>query len=43
MTNFLQKVGEAGLISLTTITYTTLDIGTQKIMTEFGVLIVYRG
>jgi DNA-directed RNA polymerase subunit RPC12/RpoP len=43
VTNFLQKVGEAGLISLTPLTYTHLDIGSQKIMTEFGVLIVYRG
>ena len=43
VSNFLQKVGEAGLISITTITYTPLDIGSQKIMTEFGVLIVYRG
>jgi hypothetical protein len=43
VSNFLQKVGETGLISITTITYTHLDIGSQKIMTEFGVLIVYRG
>ncbi len=43
VSNFLAKVGESNIISLTTITYTTLDIGTQKVMTEFGVLIVYRG
>jgi len=36
-------VGEANVISITALTYTTLDIGTQKLMTEFGVLIIYRG
>jgi hypothetical protein len=43
VTNFLIKIGESNLISITTLTYTTLDIGTQKLMTEFGVMIVYRG
>ncbi|MCX6922047.1 MAG: hypothetical protein NT154_02330 [Verrucomicrobia bacterium] len=39
----LGKIGEANIISITTLTYTTLDIGTQKLMTEFGVMIIYRG
>lgn len=43
VSNYLVKVGEANIISISTITYTNLDIGTQKIMTEFGVMIVYRG
>ncbi|PWU21145.1 MAG: hypothetical protein C5B50_02460 [Verrucomicrobia bacterium] len=43
VTNFLDKVGEANIISINTLTYTFLDIGTQKLLTEFGVLIVYRG
>jgi DNA-directed RNA polymerase subunit RPC12/RpoP len=43
VTSFLQKVGESGLISINPLTYTHLDIGSQKIMTEYGVLIVYRG
>lgn len=43
VSNFLAKTGEANIISISTITYTNLDIGTQKIMTEFGVLIVFRG
>ena len=41
--NFLAKVGEQNIISINTITYTHLDIGSQKIMTEFGLLIVYKG
>jgi hypothetical protein len=43
VSNFLGKVGEANVISITPLTYTVLDIGTQKLMTEFGLLIVYRG
>jgi hypothetical protein len=43
LTNFLVKVGEANIISITGINYTHLDIGTQKLMTEFGVTIIYRG
>jgi len=43
VTEFLNEVGEANLISIHTITYTFLDIGSQKILTDFGVLIFYRG
>ena len=43
VSNFLNRVGESNVVSLTPITYTFLDIGTQKLMTEFGVMIVYRG
>lgn len=43
VTNFLVKVGEPNIISVTTLTYTHLDIGSQKLMTDFGVMIIYRG
>ena len=43
VSNFLGKVGESNIISITPLTYTFLDIGTQKLLTEFGVLIVYKG
>jgi hypothetical protein len=43
VSNFLIKIGEPSLISITPLTYTHLDIGTQKLLTDFGVLIVYRG
>ena len=35
--------GAANMVSITTLTYTHLDIGTQKLLTDFGVMIVYRG
>ena len=43
VTNFLQKVGEQNITSVTPLSYTHLDIGSQKIMTEYAVLIVYKG
>jgi len=43
VTIFLSKVGESNIVSISPINYTFLDIGTQKLMTEYGVLIVYRG
>jgi hypothetical protein len=43
VTNFLGKVGESNIISITPLNYTHLDIGTQKLLTDFGVLIIYRG
>ena len=43
VTGFLDKVGESNIISINTLTYTHLDIGTQKLLTDFGVLIVYKG
>jgi hypothetical protein len=42
-TNFLSKVGEANIVSLNMLTYTFLDISSQKLLTDFGVLVVYRG
>ena len=43
ITNFLAKVGETNVISLHPLTYTHLDIGTQKLLTDYAVMIVYRG
>jgi|SRR5271165_3660832 len=43
VTGFLGRVGEPNIISITTLSYTHLDIGTQKLLTDFGVMIVYRG
>jgi DNA-directed RNA polymerase subunit RPC12/RpoP len=43
VSNFLARVGETNVISITPLTYTHLDIGSQKLMTDFGVMITYRG
>ena len=43
VTEFLNEIGETNLIVAHTISYTHFDVGTQKILTDYGVLILYRG
>lgn len=43
VTAFLQEVTETNLVGIHTISYEMFDVGVQKIMTDYGVLIVYRG
>lgn len=43
VTKFLNEVGETNLIGIHTISYSMLDIGTQKLLNDYGVLVVYRG
>ncbi len=44
VTEFLGKVGEANIVSIATINYSHGDIGsTSRVVTDFGVLIVYKG
>ena len=43
VTNFLQKVGETNVVSITPLTYTHVDIGSQKILTDYAVMVVFKG
>jgi len=43
VSQFLGKVGEKNIVTINAFNYSNLDIGTQKLMTEYGVLIIYRG
>jgi DNA-directed RNA polymerase subunit RPC12/RpoP len=43
VSEFLAKIGQEHIISINTFAYTHLDIGSQKLLTDFGILIVYRG
>jgi DNA-directed RNA polymerase subunit RPC12/RpoP len=43
VTNFLGKIGETNLVSITTISYSHIDISSQKLLTDYGVMIVYKG
>ena len=40
---FLNEVGETNIVEIHTISYTHLDIGTQKILNDYGLLVLYRG
>ncbi|MCX8107325.1 MAG: hypothetical protein N3G20_00820 [Verrucomicrobiae bacterium] len=43
ITEFLNKIGEENIVSLTPLTYTHIDIATQKLMTDYALQIIYRG
>ena len=43
VTDFLGKVGEANIVSLTPIVYSHTDIATRQLCTDFAVMIVFRG
>lgn len=40
---FLDKVGQPNIISINSINYSTVDIGTHQVVTDYGVLIIYKG
>ena len=42
VTKFLNQVGETNLVSMQPITYQYVEIGSQKVVTDFGILIVYK-
>lgn len=43
VSEFLNEVGETNLIGIHTINYEHFDVGVQKVMTDYGVFIVFRG
>ena len=42
VSQFLGKIGEQNLVSITTIAYSHIDISSQKLLTDYGVMIVYK-
>lgn len=43
VTEFLNRIGEENIISITPINYSYVEMGTQKLITDFGVAVIYRG
>jgi ribosomal protein S27E len=43
VSQFLQQVGQANIVSINTINYSTMDIATQKEVEDFGVVVVFKG
>ena len=43
VTEALGKIGEEAIVSINTINYSYMEMGTQKLLNDFGVLIVYKG
>lgn len=42
VTKFLNEVGEANIVGIHTVSYSMLDIGTQKLLNDYGVMVIYR-
>ena len=43
LTDFLNKVGEENIIKLDTVNYSYVELGSQKILADYGLMIIYRG
>jgi len=43
VSEFLAKIGEANVVNISPLTYTHIDIGSQKPLTDYAVMVVYRG
>ena len=43
VSKFLAEAGEPNIVSINTISYTHVDMGSRQILTDYGVMIVYKG
>jgi ribosomal protein S27E len=43
VSEFIQDVGESNILSTHIVSYEQFDVGIQKIMTDYGILVIYRG
>jgi len=43
VTKFLEKVGEPNIVKIETFNYTHMDLATRDRVTDYGILVVYRG
>jgi DNA-directed RNA polymerase subunit RPC12/RpoP len=43
VTQVLNQIGDDNIVSINSINYSYIELGSQKILADFGVMIVYRG
>ena len=43
VSDFLNRIGEKNVVSVNTLSYTYVDMGTRMILTDYGIMIMYRG
>jgi len=43
VSSFLEKVGQTNIISISPINYSYMELGSRTILTDYGVLIVFKG
>lgn len=42
VSDFLDKIGEANVVNVNTFNYQHLDLGTRQMVTDYGIMVVYR-
>jgi hypothetical protein len=43
VSEFLEKVGQSNIVSISPLTYSYIDSGSRQVMADYGVMIVFRG
>jgi hypothetical protein len=43
VSDFLAKVGEPNVVNVSTFNYQHLDLGTRQMVTDYGIMVVYKG
>jgi DNA-directed RNA polymerase subunit RPC12/RpoP len=43
VSEFLQEIGEVNIVGIHTVTYEYFDVGVQKIVADYGLLVIFRG
>lgn len=43
VSEFLEKVGQANIVSVCPINYSYMELGTRHILTDYGVMIIFKG
>lgn len=43
VSEFLEKVGHTNIVSINTINYSYVDISSRQLLTDYGVLVVFKG
>jgi hypothetical protein len=43
VTEFISRIGEENVVSINTIAYTHQDIATKQLLTDYGIMVVFKG
>ena len=43
VSDFLANLGQENIVNVSTINYTHMDMATRQLMTDFGIMVIYKG
>ncbi len=43
VSEFLANLGEENIVNVSTVNYTHMDMATRQLMTDFGIMVIYKG